>query len=82
MSRFTIEQIGDDVEPTAGIPDGCDVCGHCTVLKEVFGALASTPCRGVRPQPSPAGTEHILTVSVRKGYSSTETCEDDHHGRV
>lgn len=46
MSRFTIEQIGHDLEPTAGIPDGCDICGHCTVLREVFGAQAATPCRG------------------------------------
>lgn len=41
MIRFEIRQIGGDVEPTAGIPDGCELCGHCGGRRRVLGERAA-----------------------------------------
>lgn len=46
MSRFAIRQIGANVEAAAGIPEGCELCGHCTVLRQTGGEHAILPCRG------------------------------------
>lgn len=29
---FEIEEIGAEVAANAGLPDGCDLCGHCRVM--------------------------------------------------
>jgi hypothetical protein len=46
MSRFEILQIGEDVEPTAGIPEGCEICGHCRMLRHTLPDGAPLPCGG------------------------------------
>jgi hypothetical protein len=49
MSAFEILQIGEDVEPTAGIPEGCDLCGHCRMLRHTQPAGHPLPCGGAMP---------------------------------
>ena len=49
MSPFEIFQIGQDIEPTAGIPEGCDLCGHCRMLRGALAEGAPLPCGAVTP---------------------------------
>lgn len=55
MSLFEILQIGEDVEPTAGIPEGCELCGHCRMMRGILPEGTPLPCgatrRERRPQP-------------------------------
>jgi hypothetical protein len=49
MSRFEILQIGEDIEPAAGIPEGCELCGHCRMLRGVLPDGAPLPCGAAAP---------------------------------
>jgi len=49
MSRFEIFQIGEDVEPAAGIPEGCEICGHCRMLRGTLPVGTSLPCGAATP---------------------------------
>lgn len=46
MSVFEILEIGEDVEATEGLPDGCDLCGHCIMLRQTLAAGSMLPCGG------------------------------------
>lgn len=56
MSPFEILQIGEDVEPAAGIPEGCELCGHCRMMRGIVPDGTPLPCGAVtrrerRPRP-------------------------------
>lgn len=44
MNTFDILQIGEEAEPTDGLPDGCDLCGHCRMLRHILAEGAPLPC--------------------------------------
>lgn len=46
MSRFEILQIGEDIEPSTGIPEGCDLCGHCRMLRRASPDGPGPACGG------------------------------------
>lgn len=59
MSGFRILQIGDDIDPAAGIPEGCDLCGHCRFLRHSSAGGTPLPCGGrVSPSRDIGGTPH------------------------
>lgn len=51
MSTFEIVQIGNDIEPAAGIPEGCELCGHCRMLRATLAEGTPLPCGAARPGP-------------------------------
>lgn len=52
MKLFDIREIGIEIEATAGTLDGCDLCGHCRVLRRSLGARAASGCHAA-DEPTP-----------------------------
>lgn len=81
MSRFEIVEIGAAIEPTAGIPEGCELCGHCLVLRSTLGEGAALPCGAAsglagRLHPvdrAPGDPDPIRPHDVRPGTRPTPT---------
>lgn len=71
MSPFTIVQIGEDVQATDGLPDGCDLCGHCRMLRGTLPAGSLLPCgASVRRN---VAAEAVATEAARTPLSSSIT---------
>lgn len=47
MSRFEILEIGEELDGAAGVPEGCELCGHCIVMRHTLAAGSPLPCGGV-----------------------------------
>jgi len=59
MSLFDIREIGLEVEATAGVLDGCELCGQCLVLRRSFSSRAASRCHAAgRATPWDAFFEH------------------------
>lgn len=48
-SSFDIQEIGVELGPAEGLPDGCDLCGHCRMLAQMKSSRRlAIPCGGGR----------------------------------
>lgn len=61
MSRFEIVEIGEETDPFAGIPEGCELCGHCRVLRQTLGRAVPLPCGAAAPPPAATDTASSTT---------------------
>lgn len=59
MNLFEIREIGEEVEATAGVLEGCELCGHCLVMRRSAGPRAALPC-GARPGETTPWDEFML----------------------
>jgi hypothetical protein len=69
MSPFEILQIGEDIEPTAGIPEGCELCGHCRMLRRTLPEGTPLSCGVVTPGPQIAAAPHGAREQTTRGAS-------------
>lgn len=71
MSLFGIVQIGEDIEPTWGVPEGCDLCGHCRVLSDARSQGAPLPCGAASASTEPLVNRPSHTTASRSDSEAT-----------
>jgi hypothetical protein len=65
MSLFDIREIGSEIEAAAGVLDGCDLCGHCMVLRRSLASpRASTFSDREAATPAVPGAEGARAVNT------------------